>query len=465
MSEYAGDRPFWRSTLRLAIPVTTQNLLISAFMMINSIMLSNLPDSDALVGAVGMAGQLGWLLNILIFGIVSGAAVFISQYWGIKDLSGIHRSFGLALICGAIISFAFTCAGLFLAEPVMRLWLSLNNGNDVMAYMDAGTAYLRIVCFGYMGITFQLVFSAVLRSTEQVKLPMVTGIAAASTDVLLNYLFIYKLGMGVRGAALGTAIACWISPAALFLLSLKRRNLLIAPLSALFRWPRGFVKSYFSTSLPVLLNELFWALGGIGYKLIISNRDPQFYSAMSVCFSVDGFLFAFYIGIGHACTVIVGKSVGAGDRERSLRDARRFTRIQPALGVIVGMLLLTMRDVFLLPFGITEETRAMARSILMVTAFVTTFRSISFICIVGIFRASGDTRAGLIYDTASVWLFALPVTFFSAYVLRLPLIWVFVSMVFVEEGIKSILCLKRFKSGKWYMPVTAGARAAAAAEE
>jgi putative MATE family efflux protein len=443
----------------------TQNLLISVFIIINSIMLSNLPDSDALVGAVGMAGQLGWLLNIVIFGIVSGAAVFISQYWGVSDLSGIHRSFGLALIYGAIISFAFTCAGLFLAEPVMRIWLSLDSGNDVTAYMDAGTAYLRIVCFGYMGVMFQLVLSAVLRSTEQVKLPMVSGIAAALTDVLLNYLFIYKMGMGVRGAALGTAIACWISPAILILLSLKRRNLLIAPLHALFRWPRGFVKSYLGTSFPVLLNELLWALGGIGSKLIISNRDPQFYSAMSVCFSVDGFLFAFYLGIGHACTVIVGKSVGAGDRDSSLRDARRFMLIQPALGIIVGVLLLTMRDAFLLPFGISDETRATARSILMVTAFITTFRSISFICIVGIFRASGDTRAGLKYDTASVWLFALPITFFSAYVLHLPLIWVFAIMVFVEEGIKSTLCLRRFKSGKWYMPVTAGARAAVAAEE
>jgi putative MATE family efflux protein len=344
----------------------------------------------------------------------------------------------------------------------MRVWLSLDSGKDISAYMDAGTAYLRIISFGYMGIMIQLMFSAVLRSTEQVKLPMVSGIAAALADVLLNYLFIYRLGMGVRGAALGTAIACWISPSILFILSLKRRNLLIAPLSALFKWPRGFVKNYFTTSLPVLLNELIWALGGIGYKLIISNKDPQFYSAMSVCFSVDGFLFAIYLGIGHACTVIVGKSVGAGDRESSVRDARRFTRIQPVVGLIVGIILLSMRDVFLLPFGITEETRAMARSVMMVTAFVTTFRAVSFICIIGVFRASGDTRAGLVYDSASVWLLALPLTYISANILNLPLVWVYMIMVFSEEGIKTVLCLRRFKSGKWYMPVTVGARAAAA---
>jgi len=87
--KYFGDMGFWRIALKLAFPVAMQNLLTSSFILVDTIMVGQLGDLS--LSAVGMAGQFGWFLNMITFGMCSGAAVFISQYWGAKDTAGIRR--------------------------------------------------------------------------------------------------------------------------------------------------------------------------------------------------------------------------------------------------------------------------------------------------------------------------------------------------------------------------------------
>lgn len=92
LTDYLGDKPFWRVTARLALPVALQNVLTSSFQLVDTMMVSRL--GDVTLSAVGMAAQWGWLCNLLNFGLCSGMSVFISQYWGVKDHKGIRRVMG-----------------------------------------------------------------------------------------------------------------------------------------------------------------------------------------------------------------------------------------------------------------------------------------------------------------------------------------------------------------------------------
>ena len=90
--KYFCDAGFWRVALRLTIPIALQNLLISSFSLIDTLMVGQL--GDVALSAVGMAGQWSWLLNIALFGVISGTSLYISQYWGVQDVDGIHRTYG-----------------------------------------------------------------------------------------------------------------------------------------------------------------------------------------------------------------------------------------------------------------------------------------------------------------------------------------------------------------------------------
>ena len=137
LTEYFGDGSFWRSTARLALPIAIQNLLISSFSMVDTAMVSQLGD-DAL-SAVGMAGQWAWLLNIFMFGIASGASVFFSQFWGVRDVKGIQRTTGMTLL----VSFAIALPFFLLAILSPTFVISLFNRDA--AILKLGSAYRPLV--------------------------------------------------------------------------------------------------------------------------------------------------------------------------------------------------------------------------------------------------------------------------------------------------------------------------------
>ena len=135
LTDYLGDKPFWRVTVKLAVPVALQNVLTSSFQLVDTLMVSQL--GDVTLSAVGMAAQWGWLCGLLGFGLCSGMSVFISQYWGVKDLKGIRRVMGIGLMLAMLVSLGFLAVAL--AAPAWVLGLF----NQDPAVVETGCRYLR----------------------------------------------------------------------------------------------------------------------------------------------------------------------------------------------------------------------------------------------------------------------------------------------------------------------------------
>ena len=109
-SNYLGDKPFWRVTARLALPIAIQNVLTSSFQLVDTLMVSRL--GDVTLSAVGMAAQWGWLSNLLGFGLCSGMSVFVAQYWGVRDFKGIRRVLGMGLLTALLLTAIFLAVAL-----------------------------------------------------------------------------------------------------------------------------------------------------------------------------------------------------------------------------------------------------------------------------------------------------------------------------------------------------------------
>ena len=129
------NKTFWKLTLALAIPIALQNMLISSFSLVDTLMVSQLGDIE--LAATGMAGQWSWLYNMVLFGISSGAAVFVSQYWGDKNIKGINRTTGIAVSAGLITSVVFLLLGLLIPDKIIYIF---NQKPEVIKH---GSVYLR----------------------------------------------------------------------------------------------------------------------------------------------------------------------------------------------------------------------------------------------------------------------------------------------------------------------------------
>ncbi len=449
-----SNKTFWRLTLALAIPIALQNMLNASFSLIDTLMVSQLGDIQ--LSATGMAGQWTWLYNMVLFGISSGAAVFVSQYWGDQNLSGIHRTTGIAVSSGVLISIIFMLAGILIPDKIIYIF------NKDPRVIEQGALYLRYASLSYPALALTNILGSILRSAEHPKLPMAVSGISAVMNVILNYLLIFTAGLGVKGAAIATAISAWLGPILIIGISVARKNILYAPPSAIFSFNGGTLIEFFKKAMPVIINETMWGLGTVAYNIIFANIGYEEYGAITIVRTFENFAFCFFLGLGNACCVLVGKSVGAGEIRDGVRDSKRFMALFPVVSVIIGGAVILLRQplvsVFNLGDNISSYTIETAEMILVIYGAWIIVRNISYLTVVGIFRPGGDTTFGMIIELFVLWLFAVPMTFLAANVFELPFLIVYIVMYLCEDIPKALIFIPYWISGRWIKPVTRAGR-------
>ena len=459
LTDYLGDKPFWRVTVKLAIPVALQNVLTSSFQLVDTLMVSQL--GDVTLSAVGMAAQWGWLCGLLGFGLCSGMSVFISQYWGVKDLKGIRRVMGIGLMLAMLVSLCFLAVALAAPAWVIGLF------NQEPAVIETGCRYLRIVCFSYPAVALTYLLSNVLRGTERVRLPLYASIVTTIANAFADYGLIFGVfglpKLGVEGAAIATCISSWLGPVLILIFSAFEKNLLMGPVRELFTFSWKQLGEFCARALPVMSNEGLWALGMLTLNRIYANMGYEYYAGMTIFKTFSELAFAFYVGLGNACVIMVGKSIGSGKIRRGVADARRFSVLVPLMGLVVGLTMIAARhplvSLFAMGDNLSATTISTAYAVTIFCSLEYCFRNISYVQVVGVFRSGGDTLTGMIFDLASLWVVAIPLALLSARVLHLSFLGVVILAYLGEDIPKSILCLIHFKSMRWLKPVTEEGRA------
>ena len=441
---------FFHDMLPLAIPIALQNLLMCSFRLVDTLMIGQLGDTS--IAAVGLAGQLSFLIELIVFGFASGASVFIAQYHGAGNRDGILRSFGATALFSVPVGLIASAAGFFFPDAVLRLFT-----NDP-ALVAEGARYMRFACFSYLGLTLYQPMAVTLRSTEQVRIPMITSIVAAACNAVLNYVFIFGLfglpAMGVAGAGLATAVSGLINPLLILCISIRRRNILIAPLGKLLALG-GFLPTYFARVLPVLANEGLWSLSVLGINMVYGRMGADNYAAFTVFRTVENLVFVFFVGICNACNILVGKRIGAGEFDEAKRYAGRFMALIPLMSLVLGLGLILARGAVLSLFDISDTARATAMGLMLLYSIALSLIHVPYLGVVGIFRAGGDTRFGLYMDVAVQYLLLLPAAFVCGLVWKLPFLWTSGIGVFLEGAVKCVVVITHFLRMKWIRPVTA----------
>lgn len=449
MKSFFLDRKFFSQLLRLASPIILQQFIFSSLGMIDTMMIGQM--GDVAVAAVGIANQVFFLVNLLLFGITSGSAIFTAQYWGKKDIPRIKQVLGLSLVLSLVGAGIITLIAILSPEAVIRLYTA---DPDVI---KLGGEYLQIVAISYLFAAISYSFFVILRSIENVQLPMITSIFALSINTLLNYGLIFgNFGLpqlGVEGAATATVIAR-LFEVCLILFLVYRKNL---PLAArpieLVRWDLIRLGKFFRTTLPVIITEIIWSLGTTTYNAIYAHISTQAIAAYNVALSVDRLVFVIFIGLGNACAIMIGNKIGEDDRDKASLYGKKFLLLGSSFALFLGLLMLLVKDPLISLFGVTPETTRLSEYIMLVMIFSLPIRSMNLILLIGILRSGGDTIYAFFIDAGVIWIIGVPLAYIGAFVFHLPIHWVYL-MVVTEEIVKMSLGLARFFKGRWIHTLT-----------
>jgi putative MATE family efflux protein len=398
------------------------------------------------IAAVGLANQLYFLFNLLLFGIVSGSSILLAQFWGKRDLINLRKVQGIALITSVAGAVIFSLIALLLPEAFMSIYSS-----DPVV-IDLGSQFLRISALSYIFTSVTFCYSFTSRATGEAKIPLFSSIIAIAINIILNYIFIFgKLGlepMGVRGSATGTLVARIVEIIVILSLTYRLKLPGASSLKELTSAGRDFTVRMYKTIAPVILNEFLWALGITMYTVAYGRIGTNAVAAVNIATVIEKISMVLFIGMANAGAVIVGNRIGANEEERAYYYSKKLLIAGPAIGVIMGSLLAFVAPNILSLYKVSQEVTSTSIHLLFSIGFLTPLRVFNNILIVGVLRGGGDTKYTLVVDALSVWLVGVPLAFIGATVIKLPVLTVYL-LVATEEVVKFILGLQRFLSKKW----------------
>lgn len=444
MRKIFKDKAFITTMLTLALPITLQSFITSSLNLVDNLMIGKLGEEA--IAAVGLANQYFFIFTLCLSGINAGASVFMSQYWGKKDVKSIKKVLGLDLSIGFIASIIFGGAALVLAKPIMGLL-----SKDAMV-IELGSQYLKIIAITFAFTNFTQGFSSALRSSEQPKVPMYASLIGVTCNAFLNWVFIFgNLGvkpMGVAGAALATSIARAFELLYVIYMVYVKNNLIASKIKELFAFDLNFIRIYFKTSTAVIANELLWALGMTAFSVAYAQIGTSAVATMQIATTLNNMFMVLCIGLASAAAIMVGNKIGAGEEDVAVDYSHKIGKVSPALGLVIGLAVWILAPLIVKPFNVEAETFKATVTVLRIMALICPIRSYNVVMIVGIFRGGGDTLYSTLVQLGTVWFYAVPMAFIGATALSFSVTTVYF-LICTEEFIKIIFERSRLKSGKW----------------
>jgi putative MATE family efflux protein len=438
------DKLFFATLLALGIPIVVQDVISSFLNMVDVVMIGRLGAVS--ISAVGLANQLFFIFILLLFGTNSGGAIFVAQFWGSKERLSIHKTVGVALTISLVGGVIFTILAVFFPKAILSLF-----SKDAQV-IQLGADYMRIIGWCYIPTAISICFAISSRSVGDAKLPMKAGVASLLSNTLLNWILIFgHLGfpaLGVKGAAVATVIARFIELSIILGVVFSTDHPLRGTIRAYFSYSRSFADRVLQKSLPVIANELLWAIGMSLYVAAYARSSTEAYAAVQISQTVDRLFFVVAFGIGSSAAVMIGNKLGENKRQEAILYSRYFNILAFASGILFGGLLILTAPFIVQIFNVEPAVKADAIKVMYVIGLYMSLKVVNALQVIGTLRGGGDTTYSLVMEISNVYLIGVPMAFVATTVWQLP-IYLVVALVNLEEVTKAIMGLYRLFSDKW----------------
>ncbi len=443
------DRAYIKQLTKLATPIILQGLITASLSMVGVIMIGQ--KGDVSVAAVGLAGQIFFLLNLVVFGIASGSAIFTAQLWGKNDIPNIHKVLGLSLVMAVMAGGVFFILAEFFPTQVLSIY---SKDPEVVSL---GSRYLKIYGFSFLFFAITVSYSTILRSIGNVKLPLTISALSLSFNALLSYALIFgRFGLpelGVTGAAIAALTARVVECIGILSFTYLTKSPVAASLKELLNINLKFIGRVLKPVLPVALNEFMWSMGITAYYAIYARIGTESVAAMNIISTIENLVFVVITGISAATAVIVGNDIGGGEEDRAYSYAGRSLGLGAASGLLLGGMILLGGDRILALYKVSPAVLENAHRMLIIMGMLLWLRAMNAINVVGVLRAGGDTRFSLFLDGFIIWIVGVPLAVMGAFLFHLPVHLVYL-LAMSEEITKWCLGLFRFFSHRWIHNLT-----------
>ena len=436
---------FLASVIGIAVPVGLQSMLQSSFSMIDQLMVGQLGSTA--VSAVEVAGRPAFVYSVVLGAVAAITGIMISQYLGMEDREMADRSLWVDLAAATALALLFTALCALFPGQIVGLYIK-----DDPAVLAAGRAYLTCILWTYLPMGVSSILAVMVRCLGRAVWPLAAGIASAVVNTGLNYALIFGHfglpALGVTGAAVASVISQWVHMllmlAIFYLVRLRGQKGLRFSLSL----GAGGCRRYLKMLLPVLMTELLWSLGQNVDTFIYGHLEPGDLAAVSMTGPIQGLFIGALSGVSQAAGILIGKRLGANEYEEAYREAKKLVWYGIAGSLVLSVLLIGLRGAYVTLYRVGPNVRDTAAKLLLAFAVLAPVKVANMILGGGVVRSGGKTAYIMAIDTVGTWLVGVPLGLISAFVFRLPVVWVYF-ILSQEELVRLGMTLIVFKRRGW----------------
>lgn len=411
-------RSLRKEIVRLALPIALQQFMTALVGACDAIMLGKL-SQDAM-SAVSLATQVTFVFNLFMFAFMAGENMFVAQYYGKGDYTGISQVFSLVTkICGCI-AVVFLAGTLFFPEQLMRI---LTNEETLIVL---GSEYLRVIGISYVFSGIAQIFLAIMKNCGAVNMSTLINGVMVILNIALNAVFIFGLSgfpkMGIKGAALATVLATVVQ----FLWSVGYVLCRIRAVKFSLRsCEKKLFGRFWQKTVPLLINNLAWGIGFSMYSVIMGHLGTDAVAANGIANISKNLVVCFCLGLGNAGSIIVGNRLGADRLQEAKEVGETLTKTAIIAGIVSGLVLIALSPFITKMVDLTPTARGYLQKMLLISSYYIAGKSVNCMTIGGIFAAGGDSKFGMLCDSVTLWCIIVPLGCICAFILKLPVMVVY----------------------------------------
>lgn len=434
---------FYKTLLKIAIPVTLQSMLQASFSIIDQVMIGQL--GEASISSVGLCGNFTLIFTVIIGAVSTVAGILMAQFIGSDDKREAWCSFWVSTLTSIIISSLFFLSSFLFTKNILSLY------TKDFEVIDVGQVYFKIIAFTYIPIAIANIVSSYLRCIEHATIPFISSFISVLINTSLNYIFIFNYDMGIKGAALATLISQLVNLLFIIIgfIYITRKD---KPIVCL-KFNKLSLNDYLIMIFPILISEFLWSLGQNVESSIYGHLSTSSLAAYTLTCPIQCLFVGALSGLSAAAAIMIGKQLGKKDYDGAYNDSKKIMYLGLVLSICISFILMIFAGNYTNLYKVDNYVKDIGKTILIVFALYAPVKVENMILGGGIIRSGGNTKLIMIIDIIGTWCVGIPLCLIATYIFKWDIVGIY-ALLTTEEVFRLIVSLIVFKKRKWLISLS-----------
>ena len=434
----------------LAWPTIVEQILQVTVTFADSAMVGAL--GEGATAAISVTSSTIWLVNGWMNALALGFGVLMARLLGSGKSDRaklvVRQALLTALGFGLFLTLAFMQVARFLPT-----WIGAED-----AVRPLSQEYLTIIALGYIPNLLMITISTLLRLSGDTKRPLYLNAFNNAANILFNIFFIFPsikigafvlpgLGLGVKGAAMATTLACSLTAILLAFVLFKGNHKIRISFRQRWLFDAQIQKQALRLGIPIALERSTLSFGQIALTKMVGTLGTTALAAHFLAISAESITYLPASGFSTAATTLVAQSLGREDKGAAKRYANLCVVWGTVMMSFMGLVLYLFAPLLMTLFTREIPVITLGAQVLRIEAFAQPAFGLS-ILVFGVMRGGGDTKGPFLISLAGMWLLRLPLAWVLLKLTGLGLAGIWIAMV-SDLMLRGMICLYSFRKGSW----------------